>query len=137
MILETGLERLKRAVVEKTGHHYYVDKDKLLLERVNERMRVRGVTSLNRYLELLDADGPEWRALEDAITIGETYFFRYPDHFHALRTKVLPDLIARRADTRTLRIWSIGCANGSGPIRSPSCCAGGARAIRSTAGASP
>jgi chemotaxis protein methyltransferase CheR len=116
MILETGLERLKRAVVEKTGHHYYVDKDKLLLERVHDRMRMRGVTSLNRYLEILDADaGSEWRALEDAITIGETYFFRYPDHFHALRTKVLPDLIARRADTRALRIWSIGCANGAEP----------------------
>lgn len=116
MTAPATLERLKRAVVEKTGHHYYVDKDKLLLERVNERMRARGITSLNRYLEILDADaGLEWRALEDAITIGETYFFRYPDHFHALRTQVLPDLIARRADTRTLRIWSIGCANGAEP----------------------
>ncbi len=112
----TALERLKRAVIEKTGHYYYADKDKLLYERARERMQACGASSLEAYLELLDrADGGEWRALEDAITVGETYFFRYPDHFEALRQTILPDLIRRRAGTRTLRIWSIGCSNGAEP----------------------
>jgi chemotaxis protein methyltransferase CheR len=115
-MIDPALERLKQAVIEKTGHHYYADKDKLLFQRARERMHARGMATLEAYLDLLATVGdPEWRALEDAIMIGETYFFRYPDHFAALRETILPDLIARRRETRTLRIWSIGCANGSEP----------------------
>ncbi|MBZ5586495.1 MAG: protein-glutamate O-methyltransferase CheR, partial [Acidobacteriia bacterium] len=47
--------------------------------------------------------------------IGETYFFRQAEHFQALREIVLPDLIARNAGVRRLRIWSAGCANGAEP----------------------
>lgn len=115
MIGDVAIERLKRAVLTRTGHHYYVDKDKLLYERARERMQVRGLT-FEAYVELLErGDGDEWRRFEEAITIGETYFFRYPDHFAALREKVLPKLIAARRDVRALRIWSIGCSNGAEP----------------------
>lgn len=116
MIATTALERLKGQVIGRTGHHYYADKDKLLYERSRERMQARGLTSFDAYVELLErGDSEEWRRLEDAITIGETYFFRYPDHFAALREKVLPELIRQRADTRMLRIWSIGCSTGAEP----------------------
>jgi chemotaxis protein methyltransferase CheR len=111
-----ALEWLKREVVVRTGHHYYVDKDKLLYERARERMLARGLTSFESYVDLLEGgDNEEWRRLEDAITIGETYFFRYPDHFASLRETVLPRLIAARQETRALRIWSIGCSNGAEP----------------------
>ncbi len=113
---ETDLVRLRDAVVARTGHHYYADKDRSLRERINRRMEAAGVETLADYLARLedpDEGEAEWRALEDAITIGETYFFRYADHFQALRETVLPGLIARRKSERTLRIWSIGCANGA------------------------
>ncbi len=111
-----ALERLKREVVARTGHHYYVDKDKLLYERSRERMLARGLTSFDAYVSLLEqGDSEEWRRLEDAVTIGETYFFRYPDHFSALRESVLPRLIAARQNVKSLRIWSIGCSNGAEP----------------------
>lgn len=112
----SALERLKQLVVTRTGHHYYADKDKLLYDRARERMRVRGVGSLEEYVGELERGGSaEWRGLEDAITVGETYFFRYPDHFAALRDEVLPQLIEARRDVRSLRIWSIGCSNGAEP----------------------
>ncbi len=111
-----ALERLKAAVIARTGHHYYADKDKLLYERSRERMQARGIASFESYVDLLErGDGEEWRRLEDAITIGETYFFRYPDHFASLRESVLPRLISARRDVRALRIWSIGCSNGAEP----------------------
>ncbi|MDP3493659.1 MAG: protein-glutamate O-methyltransferase CheR [Hyphomonadaceae bacterium] len=112
----SALEHLKQLVVERTGHHYYVDKDKLLYDRARERMVSRGLASLDQYVQELERVGSdEWRALEDAITVGETYFFRYPDHFAALREDVLPRLIAARRDVRSLRVWSIGCSNGAEP----------------------
>lgn len=112
----SALERLKRLVVDRTGHHYYVDKDKLLFERGRERMLAGGAASLDAYVDVLESgDTQEWRALEDAITVGETYFFRYPDHFGMLREQILPRLILARQDVKALRIWSVGCSNGSEP----------------------
>ncbi len=112
----SALDRLKQLVIQRTGHHYYLDKDKLLYERARERMLARGLASLDAYIDDLERIGSqEWRALEDAITVGETYFFRYPDHFAALRNDVLPRLIDARKDVRSLRIWSIGCSNGAEP----------------------
>lgn len=112
----SGLDRLKELVIARTGHHYYVDKDKLLYERARERMQARSIATLDEYVDDLERIGSqEWRALEDAITVGETYFFRYPDHFAALREQVLPRLIEARREVRNLRIWSIGCSNGAEP----------------------
>jgi chemotaxis protein methyltransferase CheR len=110
-----AFERLRAALIARTGHAYYADKDKLLRDRVRERLEALGLSSLTTYLQRLEgADGEEeWRALEDIITIGETYFFRYADHFERLRQEILPELIARKRPERALRIWSIGCANGA------------------------
>jgi hypothetical protein len=133
----TALDRLKHAVIARTGHHYYADKDRLLYDRARERMTVKGLTSFEDYVALLEtSDSEEWRRLEDVITIGETYFFRYPDHFAELRERVLPALIEARAATRSLRIWSIGFRPERSPIRSPSSC-GSCWARRWTTGASP
>ena len=43
---------------------------------------------------------------------GETYFFRDHGQMDLLHSRILPELIERRRDTRTLRLWSAGCASG-------------------------
>ena len=43
---------------------------------------------------------------------GETYFFRDHGQFDLLRLRLLPELIARGRGTRSLRLWSAGCASG-------------------------
>jgi chemotaxis protein methyltransferase CheR len=77
-----------------------------------------GCESLGEYYRLLQGvrtDSRLWDNLIGAITVGETYFFRNPAHFDALRQHILPDLIARHRDDRRLRIWSAGCATGEEP----------------------
>jgi chemotaxis protein methyltransferase CheR len=110
--------RLKALLIRRTGHFYYEDKDDLLWERVGRRLRALGLPGIGAYLDRLQdpARGEaEWAALEAEITIGETFFFRYAEQFAALRDTILPDILARNAATRRLRIWSAGCANGSEP----------------------
>ncbi|MBE7729554.1 protein-glutamate O-methyltransferase CheR [Komagataeibacter sp. FXV3] len=113
-----GLRRLLNAVTRRTGLHYYMDKADLLEQVVGARMALHGFRTCHDYLALL-ADGArgdrEWRELESAITIGETFFFRYAEQFAALERTILPQLIRRAAATRHLRIWSVGCSNGAEP----------------------
>ena len=69
------------------------------------------------YRVLTGAEGGHMRleALIAKLTIGETYFFRNRPQFDALEKHILPALIARRQATRTLRLWSAGCASGEEP----------------------
>ncbi|MCJ2017435.1 protein-glutamate O-methyltransferase CheR [Methylobacterium sp. E-065] len=109
---------LKARIIARTGHHYYVDKDDLLIERLRRRFREVGAADCAAYAALL-SDGAqgeaEWARLEAEITVGETFFFRYAEQFQALRERILPALIAARASERTLRIWSAGCSTGAEP----------------------
>jgi chemotaxis methyl-accepting protein methylase len=49
-------------------------------------------------------------ALREAATVGETYFFRQPDHFSFLADRLVPELT--RAGRTRLSAWSAGCATG-------------------------
>ena len=74
--------------------------------------------NLAEYYHLLRAAPTEtgvWDELISAVTVGETYFFRDPNHFNALRHHILPELIRRRRDVRRLRIWNAGCSTGEEP----------------------
>jgi chemotaxis protein methyltransferase CheR len=61
------------------------------------------------------AVGPAWETILAQLTIGETYFFRNGSQFDALRERIVPEVLARRAALRTLRLWSAGCATGEEP----------------------
>lgn len=45
-------------------------------------------------------------------TNGETYFLRDHGQFDLLRLRLLPELVERRRNTKTLRLWSAGCSSG-------------------------
>jgi chemotaxis protein methyltransferase CheR len=109
---------LKARIIARTGHHYYTDKDELLIERLHRRFRAAAVPDCAAYAALLsdgDAGEAEWARLEAEITVGETFFFRYAEQFEALRGTILPSLVAARGSERALRIWSAGCSTGAEP----------------------
>ncbi|WP_460448371.1 CheR family methyltransferase [Alsobacter sp. SYSU BS001988] len=113
---EAAFRILKDAVVARTGHHYYDDKDDLLWEKLAKRLRAAGVRTVQDYLARLGspvAGEAEWNALEAEITIGETFFFRFAEQFEALRRNILPAIIERNRETRRIRIWSAGCSTGA------------------------
>jgi chemotaxis methyl-accepting protein methylase len=49
-------------------------------------------------------------ALCQAVSVGETYFFRHPEHFRWVATSFLPEMLETRRET--IRAWSAGCATG-------------------------
>ncbi|NPC89552.1 hypothetical protein HNH97_11645 [Gluconacetobacter entanii] len=116
--VSAGLRRVISVITARTGLHYYTDKPALLEKIIAARMAALGCRGYLDYLEHLNDEAlgdAEWRELESAITIGETFFFRYAEQFRALETTILPELLSRLRAMRMLRIWSVGCANGAEP----------------------
>lgn len=115
---DPAFAEIKALIVERTGHHYYEDKEGQLAERIGKRMAALHISDGTLYLERLrdGAAGPrEWRLLESELTIKETFFFRFAEQFTALRTHILPAIIARHLGDKHLRIWSAGCSTGAEP----------------------
>lgn len=118
LLADPSFAALKSLVVERTGHHYYADKDDQLGDRIAKRMAAIEIGTAAGYLRRLRESGlgdREWRLLESELTIKETFFFRFAEQFAALRTTILPRLIASGGSRRRLRIWSAGCSTGAEP----------------------
>ncbi len=102
------LEDLAQAAAEVTGF----SRDAILPEAV--RRAAQTLTplftpeELSRRLRAGDASVAG--ALSQAVTVGETYFFRHAEHFRFLTSRLLPDLL--EGPPQPLRFWSAGCATG-------------------------
>lgn len=77
------------------------------LERVMGELTAEGFTLRDLAREALQPSPGFLSRLNEAITVGETYFFRQPDHFKALIGDVLPALRGQK-----VKAWSAGCATG-------------------------
>jgi chemotaxis protein methyltransferase CheR len=82
------------------------------LDRARARAGERAEPRFHRLLADTESARSE---LVDALTVGESYFFRENAQIEFIRHRVLPDLLARRPPGHRLRIWSAGCAAGEEP----------------------
>ena len=57
-----------------------------------------------------DAESALVQSLLEEVLVGETYFFRQPEHFEYIATQLVP--AALDAGRGWLRAWSAGCATG-------------------------
>jgi chemotaxis protein methyltransferase CheR len=111
-------KRFRDLILERTGMLFGPRRRDELAGGVLAAAERAGCESLGDYCLLLQearTDSELWDDLIGAITVGETYFFRNPSHFDALRRYILPGLVARHRDDRRLRIWSAGCSSGEEP----------------------
>jgi len=111
-------ERFRDLIRERTGLFSGENWRDALRRGVMVASERAGCDNLSEYYQLLVGAQTEtevWDELISAVTVGETYFFRNPNHFNALRHHILPELIRRRRDVRRLRIWSAGCSTGEEP----------------------
>lgn len=83
-----------------------------MMRRIARRMALRRLDSLSEYADSLIEDPAESEALAQDILIHVTSFFRDPGAFEALTQRVLPELIARKDDEATVRVWVPGCSTG-------------------------
>jgi chemotaxis protein methyltransferase CheR len=116
--LDPVFPALKKVLIERTGLSYYADKDADLASIVDARLAaLEHKDGAVGYLQLLSGRSGEDEIHEivNRLTIGETYFFRHAEQFDTLRDVVFPDILNRNQHSRTLRVWSAGCASGAEP----------------------
>lgn len=103
-------------VGQHTGITLGDHKRQLVYGRLSRRLRELRLGSFGEYCHYVEAHADtELTELINAITTNLTSFFREQHHFEHLATAALPDILARNATSRRLRIWSAGCSTGEEP----------------------
>lgn len=97
-----------------------VSKKTMLESRLQKRLRLLGMNSINEYTDYVfspeGAEG-EMAHMVDLVTTNKTQFFREPGCFDYLLKTGLPDLVSMHGAgiKRELRVWSAGCSSGEEP----------------------
>ncbi|HZT33131.1 MAG TPA: protein-glutamate O-methyltransferase CheR [Bryobacteraceae bacterium] len=105
---------LQEHVYSQAGIVVEEDKHYLFESRLTPIVRQLGLGSINELCALLAATRePEIsRRVAEAMTTNETYFFRDPEQYEAIREVLLPRLREERREARRLRFWSAAASTG-------------------------
>jgi len=95
-------------------HDFSLYKTGTLRRRIQQRMAFASIPpdDMGAYLRLLRKDGAEVRRLADDLLINVTSFFRDPDVFAYIGTKIAPQVVESRPAEGPVRVWVAGCSTG-------------------------
>jgi len=105
---------LQEHVYSQSGIVLEGDKHYLFESRLTPILGQLGLASINDLCALIKETRETGigRQVVEAMTTNETYFFRDPAHYDAIRTILLPRLADERRDTKKLRFWSAAASTG-------------------------
>ncbi len=106
------LVRVRAGITLESGKEYLVE------TRLTPLARHEGLKGIDDLISKMRS-GPLAlsliRKVIEAMTTNETSFFRDMHPFDALRDKVIPDLLAKRAVSKTISIWCAAASSGQEP----------------------
>ena len=113
-ILPENYRFLQAHVYAHVGIVLENNKNYLFESRLAPIVKQFSLGSINELCELLIAKrNPEiGQQVVEAMTTNETYFFRDPAQYEAIRTVLLPRLKEERQVTRKMRFWSAASSTG-------------------------
>ena len=92
--LPADVHHFRALVAQRLGLQFEDGRLDLLADLLQQRCEQWGGGSCTEYLDRLASNG-EWPqelpAIATELTVGETYFFRHPDHFAAFAEIALPE----------------------------------------------
>lgn len=94
---------------DTSGIDFSFYKENTIARRVERRIGIKRMESIEEYLAYLMDSVGEKDVLCKELLIGVTRFFRDAEAFASLREKVFPSLLKQGA---VVRIWSTGCSTG-------------------------
>ena len=109
---ESALKKIFVLLRTQIGHDFSHYKPSTIYRRIERRMAVHQVESIDAYVKYLQQTPPEVEALFRDLLIGVTNFFRDPEAFLALENEVIPKLFSGKSAGSAVRVWSAGCSTG-------------------------
>ncbi len=109
-ITDVEFGRIRTLVKQLTGINLSDQKKALVVGRLGNRLRHRGVSSFGEYLKILQdpSEKIELQTAIDMMTTNETSFFREPEHF-----RILSDHIrGLRPVPFPFKVWSAASSSG-------------------------
>ncbi len=110
--LNEPLQRIFSLLRSHTRHDFSRYKHNTILRRIERRMAVHQLETIEAYVRLLQQDGAEVGILFRELLIGVTNFFRDPEAFASLQERVIPALFAGKRNGDAVRVWAPGCSTG-------------------------
>lgn len=109
---ENGLKKICILLRTQTGHDFSQYKTSTIFRRIERRMAIHQVDTIDNYVKYLQQTPVEIEALFRDLLIGVTNFFRDPEAFKVLEEQVVPALFEGKPPGSLVRIWSTGCSTG-------------------------
>ncbi|WP_103019724.1 CheR family methyltransferase [Salinibacter altiplanensis] len=109
---QTTLQKIFTELQAHTGHDFSHYKRSSVLRRLERRLQVTNVETLGAYLQVLQDQPGEARALYKELLISVTRFFRTPEAFETLAGTIIPSLFDGKSSDEEVRVWVAGCATG-------------------------
>ncbi|MBD1887565.1 chemotaxis protein CheB [Microcoleus vaginatus] len=95
-----------------TGVDFTHYKPNTIARRIQRRMVLYKLETLNDYAQHLRHNSAEVTALYEEILIHVTSFFRDPEVFEKLKELVFPAITRNKSAITPIRIWVAGCSTG-------------------------
>lgn len=113
-LITDDVDYLRTLIARRSGNVLSSDQAYLLESRLTPVARTLGMIDVSALVSELRkcSEGPLSDKVAEAMTINETSFFRDSQPFDALKDVVIPELIAKRAASRQLTIWSGASSSG-------------------------
>jgi PAS domain S-box-containing protein len=106
------LDKIIILLRERGGNDFSLYKANTLHRRIERRMAVHQIATIEAYVSFLRENPHEIDLLFRELLIGVTNFFRDPGVWESLRTEALPALLARYPTGGALRAWVPACSTG-------------------------
>ncbi|MDP9037437.1 MAG: PAS domain-containing protein [Myxococcota bacterium] len=108
----SALEKVFTLLRVQTGNDFSLYKESTIVRRIERRMGLHQIDSLDHYVRYLRENPREIELLFRELLIGVTCFFRDPAAWQFLASNAFPALFAAHPDGAALRAWVDGCSTG-------------------------
>ena len=109
---EDALKKICVLLRAHTGHDFSLYKPSTIYRRIERRMAVQQLDTMEGYVKYLQQNPAEVQALFRDLLIGVTNFFRDPEAFDALEAQIIPKLLSGKPPGAVVRVWTTGCSTG-------------------------
>lgn len=109
---ERAFHDVLAALRVRTRHDFRHYKRGTVMRRLQRRMQVNQLETVQAYRDLVRAQPEELAPLLADMLISVTNFFRDPAAFDALERDVMPSLAQNAGEDEAIRVWIPACASG-------------------------